>query len=122
MTLSMFSIDIDDKSLFLALKTFYNCAYIADKVLIRRSANKGFHIKAFVYKELSREEEKHLREVFGDDKNRIAFDFNKNIHHKPRQILFTIKDGKRAGNWSDNILSFEVPFKNPRIARRRRRL
>ena len=122
MTLSMFSIDIDSQDLFLALKTFYNCAYISDKVLIRKSANKGYHIKAFIYGELSRDKEKHLRELFGDDKNRILMDFNPQLDHKPHQVMWTWKNGKRAGKWLDNPLDLPIPFKSSRIPRRKRKL
>ena len=115
MTLSMFSIDIDSSNLFLALKTFYNISYFAHKTLIRTSANRGFHIKAFVYGELSREQEKHLRELFGDDKNRILMDFNPMLEHKPHQVMWTIKNGNRAGKWLDNPLDLPIPFKSSRI-------
>ena len=121
MTLSMFSIDLDSLNLFLALKTFYNISYFAHKTLIRTSANKGFHIKGFVLGELSRDKEKQLRELFGDDKNRILMDFTKTLNYKPSQVMWTWKNGNRAGNWLDNPLDLFIPFKNPRIPPRKKR-
>jgi len=38
-----------------------------------------------------------LRRLLGDDRMRIRFDIRR--HKKPKQILFTVKNGFRSGVW-----------------------
>ena len=67
----------------------------------RRSASGKFHLKCHGLK-VSFRTSLILRLLLGDDKMRIKFDLQR--LKKPKQCLFTMKNGKRAGKWSQNLL------------------
>lgn len=75
-------------------------------------SGRGFH---FIVRDLkiSFEESLRLRELCGDDKNRIWID--KNTQHKPKQILWTkkevIENGKKVMKKVKRIYNFEKYFK-----------
>jgi hypothetical protein len=122
MGLNMFSLDLDSDSLYNLQRIFYNIKYFADLVFIRKSANKGFHIKAFLKGILTKEKEKDFREQFGDDGNRIKLDYKVNLEGKPTNTLWTEKNGKFAGKWYEDIFKFGLPFKNSRVRQPNKRV
>jgi hypothetical protein len=70
---------------------------IYGKCYWRRSAKRGYHIRVHG---LSEKEVKWWREVF-DDPVRLRLDDER--LKKPKQILWTCKDGDWAGEWRDSL-------------------
>jgi len=71
----------------------------------RRSANGKFHLKCH-YLRISFKTSLFLRVLLGDDRMRIRFDIRR--MKKPKAVLWSEKNGKKAGVWSQslrNILS-----------------
>ena len=65
-------------------------------VFVRRSANNNLHLKVHGLR-IPFGVSLLLRYLLGDDRMRIKLDRQRLA--KPKQILFTVKDGKRAGEW-----------------------
>jgi hypothetical protein len=98
------TLDFDDKGF--TGKFRVTVAWLTLKVLsrnrqyARKSANKGWHLKAHGLR--------HfrliilLRLLLGEDRMRVKFDLVR--QRKPKQILWSHKDGKSAGKWSKNLM------------------
>jgi len=71
----------------------------------RRSAGGKFHLKAHGLK-ISFRTSIVIRLILGDDKMRIRFDLRRQL--KPKQSLWTKKDGKMAGEWRRSLLEVLV--------------
>lgn len=96
------SCDLDNPSYLKVLTSYYNLWFITKKKpQIRKSASgKGFHIRVFGSK-LPVEEILQIRESLGDDELRIRFDREK--ESEPFDVLFSMKNGKYATEWTDDI-------------------
>jgi len=93
------TIDIDGNA-FRCVRAFFWLKYLFEKVFIRRSAFRGWHIVAFTkIKDFS--VILLVRRVLGDDVTRIEFDEERLM--KPKQVLWTCKDGRYAGEWWEDI-------------------
>lgn len=66
------------------------------QVFVRRSANRKIHLKVHGLR-IPFGVSLLLRYLLRDDKMRIKFDLQRLA--KPKQLLFTVKDGKRTGEW-----------------------
>ncbi|MCD6148449.1 hypothetical protein J7J18_03695 [bacterium] len=100
------TIDIDGKGVLAKWKVALD--FLVLKVLsrgnayVRRSANNKFHLKAHGLP-ISFRTSLLIRALLGDDKMRIKFDLERK--KKPKQILWSWKDGKYAGRWSKCLRS-----------------
>lgn len=96
------TIDLDNPSNLDIQRCYYNIKYITKKEPeIRLSASgRGVHIKVhgLVVKD---DELIILRETFNDDPVRIKYDQERVA--KPKQVLWTVKNKKRAGEWDTDI-------------------
>ncbi len=101
------TIDLDNPNNLTIQKCYYNLWYTTNiKPQIRLSASKkGVHIK--VHGVIKKEDIiNNIRKTLGDDTIRVKFDEERIA--KPKQVLWTIKNGKKAGEWTydiDTILS-----------------
>lgn len=101
------TIDLDNPTNLDIQKCYYNLQYITKlKPQIRLSASgNGVHIKVHGLK-ISKEDLEILRETLRDDKIRIKYDRERVA--KPKQVLWTVKNGKKASDWTydiDSIIS-----------------
>lgn len=71
------------------------------KVYGRRSASGNFHLKCHGLK-ISFRTSLYLRLLLGDDKARIKFDLKR--LQKPKQVLWSYKNGQKASEWTRNLL------------------
>lgn len=96
------TIDLDKPDNLRIQVCYYNLWYITNiKPFIRLSASgKGVHLKVHGIKdgEIIVNE---IRKILGDDSVRVKFDEERIA--KPRQVLWTVKNGKKAGVWTDDI-------------------
>ena len=90
------TIDMDRPSRMKAMAVIAVLKLIGGKVFVRRSANGKIHIKSHGHR-IPFKLSLLLRYLLGDDRMRIKFDRQRLA--KPKAILFTVKDGKRAGDW-----------------------
>jgi hypothetical protein len=109
------SVDRDSDKAYRALKSYFNMAYFFEKVKVRQSSFRGFHLEAFIPQELSFDTLNDFRLAFGDDVGRIAFDERSLTMGKPKQVLFDWKNGERAGQRFLGIKAIPKPFKNSHI-------
>jgi len=90
------TVDVDNPSRLRVEYPMRVLKLLGGQVFIRKSASRGLHIKAHglnipFWASLV------LRALLGDDRHRVLFDFQRTF--KPKQLLFTVKDGKLAGRW-----------------------
>lgn len=111
------TVDLDEPSALEVIKAYYNLAYLArltgaEKPQIRISASgRGVHIKAHGFR-LSDEDIEVIRRWLGDDEARIYFDRRRLL--KPKQVLFTEKNGRRACVWCGDVWDIMPPGNLPR--------
>lgn len=115
------NIDIDTDNAYAALKAYYNLAHFFERVYVRQSSSKGFHLEAIIPQEIDFHRLVDFRLAFGDDMNRIIMDEKSIAYGKPKGVLFDWKNGKWAGKWYKSIRPIPVPFKNSKIPFRRRK-
>jgi len=96
------TIDLDNPSWLRVVSTYFNLWYMTGvRPQIRRSASgEGFHIKTHGFNG-SFDNMIKIRELLGDDELRVRFDTEKVA--EPTQVLFTMKNNKKATEWSDDI-------------------
>lgn len=94
------TIDYDEIAELDFVRMFYNLRYIAGNAWARRSAFRGFHLKAHGLP-ISFETSLKLREQFRDDSMRVMLD--KKRLGKTKQVLWTGKAGVEAGRWTEDI-------------------
>jgi len=96
------TIDIDGKGRKEKLKlimAFYNLKYLGGRVYVRKSASRGYHVKAHGFK-IPFEKTIPLRLYLGDDENRVSLE---NKEKKPKNVLWTVKGGLEAGEWRNDV-------------------
>ena len=84
------TIDLDDTNGLELLKVFYNLRYTGAEVEVYRTT-RGYHIIAYGLP-ITQEQSLEIREILGDDRNRIRLD--RVADQKPKQILWTHKNLK----------------------------
>ncbi len=84
------TVDLDYPSRLKLLKAYYNMRQIGDVEINRSAGGKGFHLVAYQLP-ITFEQSIELRRLYGDDPIRI--DFDERYHLKPKQVLYTVKDG-----------------------------
>lgn len=96
------TIDLDEPDNLKIQMCYYNLWYITKiKPQIRLSASgKGVHLKVHGVNE-GELVVNDIRRLLGDDTIRVKFDEERIA--KPKQVLWTIKGGKRAGEWVDDV-------------------
>ena len=77
---------------WLILKAISRC-----QVYVRKSADKGYHLKCHGLR-ISFKMSLLVRFLLLEDKQRSVFDLTRT--KKPKQILWSCKNGKKAGEWS----------------------
>jgi len=94
------TVDIDGGVLNL-LKAFFTMKYYFGNCYVRRSpSGRGWHLMSFTpIKDFDKILQ--IRRALGDDEARIHFD-EKRLK-KPKQVLWTVKDGNAAGEWWDDV-------------------
>lgn len=107
------TVDLDSPRGLKLIEAYYCLGYFSGgRVLIRRSAKRprGWHLKAHglppsdtFYAE--------VRLRYGDDKNRVRFDLTRK--KKPKQILWTEKDGEKASKWRVEPWTLLMPENPP---------
>jgi len=90
------TIDMDKPSRMKAMAVIAMLKLTGGRVFVRRSAGGKIHLKVHGLR-IPFGISLLLRYLLGDDRMRIRFDLRRQM--KPKQILFTVKDGKRAGRW-----------------------
>ena len=90
------TIDMDKPTRRKAMAVIAVLKLMGGQVFVRKSANRGIHLKAHGLR-IPFGVSLLLRYLLGDDRMRIKFDICRT--KKPKAILFTVKDGKRAGEW-----------------------
>lgn len=90
------TVDMDKPSRLKAETVMRILKLLGGWVFIRRSADHGLHIKSHGHR-IPFWVSLLIRFVLGDDRRRVCFDITRCF--KPKQLLFTAKDGKRAGMW-----------------------
>lgn len=96
------TIDLDNPSNLSIQKCYYNLWNITkiQPQLRISSSKKGVHLK--VHGLINNEELiTSIRKTLGDDEVRVKFDTERIA--KPKQVLWTVKDGKKSGEWTHDI-------------------
>ncbi len=96
------TIDLDEPDNLEIQMCYYNLWFITKiKPFIRLSASgRGVHLKVHGVRE-GELVVNDIRRMLGDDAIRVKFDEERLA--KPKQVLWTKKDGKRAGEWVDDV-------------------
>lgn len=110
------SVDVDSDRAYPVLRAYYNMAYFFNKVFVRQSSSRGFHLEAYIPQEISFQLLNEYRLAFGDDNGRIAYDQKSVKQGKPKQVLFGKKKKKLAGKWYLGLNALPLPFKNSQIS------
>jgi len=109
------TIDLDYPTVFKITKTWLNVERVCTDVKGRLSSSKeGVHIEGWGI-ETDDPRAIKLRRIYGDDPIRIELDISR--YWRVSQVLYDEKDGKQAGNWTDNVdhLVAEYERKNPDV-------
>ena len=97
---SIIKIDLDHNKRR-AVRKIKLIVMLFDKVLVRRSANGGYHVKIFLDQDLPVGEILKLRKMLGDDVRRIELDKERIKHGIVNfDVLFDEKNGKKAEEWT----------------------
>lgn len=98
------TIDLDRPARVRILQAWYNLSRIGPATIQGRisSSGEGVHIAARLHEPITYEAMMEIRRELGDDPRRIYFD-EVRPEAKPSQILFDIKRGRAAGEWTTDI-------------------
>ena len=98
------TIDLDRPSRLQITAVWYNLRYSRPMSLEGRisSSGEGVHIRATYHTPLTDRQSLNIRRALGDDHQRIHYDETR-PEAKPSQILFDIKRGRAAGEWTTDI-------------------
>lgn len=92
------TVDVDFDKLK-AVRAFYNLKYALGNCQIRSSSRRGWHLRSFGAKDWKTV--MTLRMLAGDDEARLKFD--EVFVWKPKQVLWTSKEGRFSSEWHDDI-------------------
>ena len=96
----MITVDLDNPSTFEIVKSWHfleNFGHVWGRV---SSGGRGIHLKV-LHDNMEKHNRLDVRLMAGDDSNRIRLD--QIFNDKPDQILFTERDGGKAGPWLDHM-------------------